>query len=409
MATQLFRQEVIEAGRDRLAGTVVAATPPRGRLYVALILVVGAIFVAFLVFGRYASSAQVRGVVAFDAGIARVYPSAQGEVRAIHVRTGMRVAAGAPLVTLALAQGAGGVGGQLSEVAVQDAELARQEQLASMLGSSETQALHAQRSNLSAGIASLERQRTIATGQIRLAEAAARRSAQLAREGAGTQRQVEDGRAALLARRAELESLTERLIAQRDALSQVEARIAQRAIEADRSRSEIAARRAALAEQGAALKRTDQLVLTAPVAGEVGDVATEIGLRARPDTSLVTIVPEGSSLEVRLYAPSRAIGFVRSGQQVRLNFDAFPYQRFGMGRGTVTAVSRVPVEASAIDADLGITEPVFRIRVRLDRMPPKAAQGQLLRPGMTLSANLVLERRSFWEILFNPAVMAASS
>lgn len=158
MATQLFRQEVIEAGRDRLAGTVVAATPPRGRLYVALILVVAAVFVAFLVFGQYASSAQVRGVVAFDAGIARVYPSAQGEVRAIHVRTGMRVAAGAPLVTLALAQGAGGVGGQLSEVAVQDAELARQEQLASMLGSSETQALQAQRSNLSAGIASLERQ-----------------------------------------------------------------------------------------------------------------------------------------------------------------------------------------------------------------------------------------------------------
>jgi membrane fusion protein len=409
MATQLFRQEVIEAGRDRLAGTVVAATPPRGRLYVALILVVAAIFVAFLVLGRYASSAQVRGVVAFDAGIARVYPSAQGEVRAIHVRTGMRVAAGAPLVTLALAQGAGGVGGQLSEVAVQDAELARQEQLAAMLGSSETQALQAQRSNLSAGIASLERQRTIAGGQIRLAEAAARRSVQLAREGAGTQRQVEDGRAALLARRSELESLTERLIAQRDALSQVEARIAQRSIEADRSRSEIAARRAALAEQGAALKRTDRLVLTAPVAGEVGDVATEIGLRARPDASLVTIVPEGSRLEVWLYAPSRAVGFVRPGQQVRLNFDAFPYQRFGVGRGTVTAVSRVPVEASAIDSDLGITEPVFRIRVRLDRMPPRAAEDRLLRPGMTLSANLVLERRSFWEILFNPAVMAAVS
>lgn len=409
MATQLFRQEVIEAGRDRLAGTVVAATPPRARLYVALIVIVAALFVAFLIFGRYASSAQVRGVVAFDAGIARVYPAAQAEVRAIHVRTGMRVAAGAPLVTLALAQGAGGVGGQLSEVAVQDAELARQEQLAAMLGSTDTQALQAQRANLSAAIASLERQRTLAAGQIRLAEAAARRSAQLAREGAGTQRQVEDSRAGLLARRAELESFTERLIGQRDALRQVEARIAQRAIEADRSRSEIAAQRAALATQREALRRTDRLVLTAPVAGEVGDVAAEIGQRARPDTSLVTIVPAGSRLEVWLYAPSRAIGSVRPGQPVRLKFDAFPYQRFGMGRGTVTAVSRVPVEAAAIDADLGISEPVFRIRVRLESMPPRATLEHLLRPGMTLSANLVLERRSFWEIVFNPAVMAAAS
>lgn len=93
MATQLFRQEVIEAGRERLAGTVVAATPPRARLYVLLVLGAGALFAALLVFGGYSSSAQVRGIVAFDAGIARVYPTAQAEVRQIHVRTGMTVAA----------------------------------------------------------------------------------------------------------------------------------------------------------------------------------------------------------------------------------------------------------------------------------------------------------------------------
>ncbi len=409
MATQLFRQEVIEAGRDRLAGTVVAATPPRARLYLVLVLAVAAVFAALLAFGQYASSAQVRGVVAFDAGIARVYPTAQAEVRAIHVRAGMRVAAGHPLVTLAFAQGEGGIGGQLSEVAVQDSELARQEQLAASLSLSETGALQSQRANLGAAIASLERQRTLAAGQIRLAEAAARRSAQLAKEGAGTQRQVEDSRAALLARRAELESFNERLIAQRDALSQVDARIAQRAIEGDRSRSEITARRAALAEQREALRRTDRLVLTAPVAGEVGDVTAEIGQRARPDTSLVTIVPQDSNLEVWLYAPSRAIGFVGPGQAVHLDFDAFPYQRFGLGRGTVTAVSKVPVEPSAIEPELGLKEPVFRIRVRIDQMPPRAKQNYQLRAGMTLSAKLVLERRRFWEILFNPAVMAAAT
>jgi membrane fusion protein len=93
---------------------------------------------------------------------------------------------------------------------------------------------------------------------------------------------------------------------------------------------------------------------------------------------------------------------------VRLHFDAFPYQKYGAGRGRVTAISRVPIEPSALDSALGIEEPVFRIRVAIDEAVPKlgANAPALLRPGMTLSANLVLERRSLWEVLFNPVKTA---
>ncbi len=407
MTVQLFRQEAIEAGRERLAGTVVAATPPKARLYVGLLVAVGAILVAILIFGQYASRAEVKGVLAFDAGIARVYPTSAAEIRRIHVREGMQVAAGAPLVTLSLAQGEGGVGSQLTQLSNQDDELGRQQQLASQLGSTETQALARQKAGLAAAIGSLERQRSLAAGQARLAEAATRRAARLAAEGAGTQRQVEDSRSAALTRRAEIESVTERLIAQRETLRAIDSQIAQRSIEAARSGAELGAQRAALAEQRAGLQRLDQLVLTAPVAGEVSDIANEVGQRARPDASLVTIVPRGSRLEVWLYAPSRAIGFVRPGQEVRLHFDAFPYQKYGAGRGTVTAISRVPIEPSALDSALGIEEPVFRIRVAIgDAVPKLSGAAARLRPGMTLSANLVLEQRSLWEVLFNPIASA---
>lgn len=409
MATALFRQEAIEGNRERLTGTVVAAVPPRSGLYTLLALGFAALLVAILVFGSYATSARVRGIVAYDSGIARVYPSSQAEIRAIHVRTGQRVAAGTPLVTVSLAQGSGGVGAQIQQMANQDAELARQHALAASIGATETRALADQRAGLRAGIASLDRQRSIAASQIQLAEAATRRAARLAEEGAGTQRQVEDARSALLARRAELEGLNERLIAQREALRAIEGRIAERSLDAGRSQSVIAGQRASLAEQREALLRTHQLTLTAPVDGEVGDVAVEVGQRARPETSLVTIVPENSRLEVWLYAPSRAIGYVRPGQEVRLLFDAFPYQSHGAGRGTVAEVSRVPAEPNAIDAQLGIEEPVFRIRVAIDRLAPRAPYGErTLRPGMTLSANLVLERRRLWEVLFNPFLGAMS-
>lgn len=406
-SSPLFREEVIEAGRERLAGTVVAATPPNSRLYAAILMVVALALAAILVFGQYAARTQVRGVVAYNGGIARVYPNAPAEIRRVHVRPGEQVEAGDPLVTISLAQGQGGIGGQVGELQRQEIELSRQLELASMLGTAETQALAQQKGSLAAAIASLERQRALASSRIALAEANTRRASRLAAEGAGSQRQVEDARAEMLARRTELESINERIISQRETLRAIDAQIAQRRIESTRNQSQVAAQRAAVAEQRAALIRTDQLTLTAPVGGEVGDVMAEVGQRARTDTSLVTIVPRGSRLEVWLYAPSRAIGFVRPGQEVRLQFDAFPYQKYGAGRGTVTAVSRVPIEPGAIDPSLGIEEPVFRIRVAIDEIAPRVPGAESrLRPGMTLGANLLLERRSLWEVIFNPVAAA---
>ena len=407
MTSPLFRQEVIEAGRERLTGTVVAATPPNSRVYAGVLMAVAVILVAILVFGHYSARTRVRGVVAYDAGIARVYPPAPAEIRRIHVRTGARVAAGAPIVTISLAQGRGGLGGQLAELANQDLALERQLQLAALAGSAGTAALQQQKAGLAAAVASLERQRSLAAAQIPLAEAATRRAAQLAAEGAGTQRQVEDSRGALLSRRSDLESIAERLIAQREALRAIDAQITERLIAANSSQSQLVAERAALAQERAALARLDQLVLTAPIAGEVGDIAGEVGQRARPETSLVTIVPAGSRLEVWLYAPSRALGSVRVGQPVRLQFDAFPHQKYGAGRGTVTAIASVPVEPAALDSALAIQEPVFRIRVAIDQAVPGLAEAQL-RPGMTLNANLLLERRSLWATIFNPVAGALS-
>jgi len=410
MNSPLFRHEVIEAGRDRLAGTVVAATPPGSRLYAGLLMLFALALVALLVFGQYAARVQVRGIVAYDAGIARVYPNTTAEVREIHARSGQQVEAGDPLVTLSLTQGQGGVSAQLAELQRQDQELQRQQQLASVLGTTETGTLADQRQGLSASIASLERQRALALGQVSLAEAATRRAQRLAAEGAGSQRQVEESRATVLARRAEAESIGERIISQRETLRALSGQIAQRGLEASRSQSEVAAQRAVLAEQRAALLRTDRLTLTAPVAGEVGDVSAQIGQRARPDASLVTIVPRGSNMEVWLYASSRTLGFVQPGHEVRLQFDAFPYQRYGAGRGTVTEVSRVPIDPAALDPQLGIQEPVFRLRVRIDEVAPRLPEAATrLRPGMTLTANLLLERRQLWEVLFSPVKAALGS
>lgn len=403
MAEALFREQVIEEGRQRLTGTVIAAVPPSSRVYTRLVAMAAAALVALLGLGSYTTTADVRGIVAYDSGVARVYPREAAEVAAIHVHEGQHVEKGEPLVTLTIAQGANGLAPQLAQIGNQDSELTRQLGLASAQSASEIATLDQQAAGYAASIASLERQRTLAGDQIKLAESAARRAERLASEGAGTQRQVEDSHSALLARRTEYEALSEQIISQRSALETANTTREQKRVEEQKAQSTLEGERAALAQQQEQLARTDRLTLTAPVTGTVGDIALEIGQQASPSKSIVSVIPEGSQLELWLYAPTKAVGRARPGQRVRLQFDAFPYQKYGAGLGIVASVAKVSTEPETLDPGLQITEPVFRIRTRIARLSAGSQVARsALRPGMTLTAKLETERRSLWQVVLGP-------
>ena len=53
----------------------------------------------------------------------------------------------------------------------------------------------------------------------------------------------------------------------------------------------------------------------------------------------LSIVADNAPLEVSLLVPARAIGFIAGGQPVRVAFDPFPFQRFGLYNGTIVSVS----------------------------------------------------------------------
>lgn len=401
MTETLFRLEAIEAKRQRLTGTVIAATPPRSQLYTAMIGGVVLVMIAFLAFGSYASSATARGVVAVDKGITRVFPASAGEVRQIAVAVGDRVVAGQPLVALSMAQGKGGLSRQIGEIDRQLAEIDSQLGIAQSTGSVGTAGLARQRAGLEDTIQSLERQIAIGRSQIALAGSTVARRERLSKQGAGSQAQVDDAQRDALTRRADVEALEERLSVARNSVAALSIQSSQVALDASKARSLLQAQRAALIAQRADLQRQDHLVVSAPISGRIGDIAVELGQRATSDQSLVTIVPSDSKLEVRLFAPSSAIGFVRRGQRVRLRFDAFPYRKYGWAEGKVTEISRVAVDAPTVDSAKPV-EPVFRVRVRVDTLRGMKVDDAALRPGMTLTADLFQQRRPLWALIVGP-------
>ena len=123
----------------------------------------------------------------------------------------------------------------------------------------------------------------------------------------------------------------------------------------------------------------------------------------------MALVPEDATLEAQMYAPSRAIGFLRIGTDVRLRYQAFPYQKFGFSSGSIQEVATSAMRPEEINplfqatAFSGRAEPMYRIRVRIDKQSIQVdGEDRPLRPGSLVDASVLIERRRLIAWMFEP-------
>ena len=86
---------------------------------------------------------------------------------------------------------------------------------------------------------------------------------------------------------------------------------------------------------------------------------------------------------------------------MRLRYEAYPFQKFGQYMGTIRRVGRsatVPVDASAEPGT-----PTYKVVVALDSQYVMAfGNRERLMPGMALQADILGERRSLIDWVFEP-------
>ena len=150
-------------------------------------------------------------------------------------------------------------------------------------------------------------------------------------------------------------------------------------------------------------------VIRAPAAGRVSALYATPGQAADPRFLQLAIMPPDAQLHAELFVPTRAIGFVRAGQRVRILYEAFPYQSFGTYARRTVRVSQTILTTSDIAVPISLKEPVYRVTVALDR-PDIDAYGQKvpLQPGMMLRADIILETRSLMSWALDPLLSARS-
>jgi len=225
------------------------------------------------------------------------------------------------------------------------------------------------------------------------------------RDGTFSQVEFEKYQAEALNGHAQLNILARQRLDTEQQFRTLQDQLRQLPLSTEAQRSELRFRFSGINQSLAQSEAQRAVVLRAAQNGVVANLAIQNGQTVTAGQRLLSILPEGSFLQAELWLPSRAVGFLETGNRVVLRYPAFPYQKFGQKAGRVLAVSRSATAASELTVLLGrtITEPLYRVLVALDQQTVNAyGRAEALKPGMTVDADILLDRRRLIEWVLEP-------
>lgn len=140
----------------------------------------------------------------------------------------------------------------------------------------------------------------------------------------------------------------------------------------------------------------DLLTVRAPCSGTLLRVQVRrTGAVVQEGDVLGELACSGERLQAQLTIPQSGMALLKPGQGVKLLYDAFPYQRYGVRYGRLRWISPASVatdEGPAFRALADVKDEGIRVRGRL----------QPLSPGMGGNAEVVVGRRSLVSYAFEP-------
>jgi membrane fusion protein len=405
----LFRQEAIDAQREKLLGEVSIARPVPLWVFTLLAVVFAVALTAFAFLGEYTRRERVDGFLALDVGAARITAPEAGIVAELMVSEGDEVAAGAPIARLSLER--------TTATGASTSELVKQE-LTGRLGSIESEAAQTkllgeqQGAQLRKRIDDLRKELEQADAEVKAqeqrvasAQQESQRFAQLSREGFASEAMVRDRRNDVLDQTTKLESLKRSRAGSERDLRAAQAEEPLIKIRTRTREQQLEVQKSELQQSLVQEEAHRETVIRAPIAGVVTNIGPARGDSVAAEAPLATVMPKGSRMHAQLLVPTRAIGFIEPGNRVVLRYDAFPFQRFGQYQGTVASISRTVWTPGEHVGPLTVKDPAYRIDVQLERQSVTAGGQEFpLRPGMLVSADILLEKRTVFESVFEPVL-----
>lgn len=411
MSAGLFRQEVIDAKRGEWLGSIIVATPLSRWVWTVLAAALATTLVAFLVLGHYTRRESVPGQLVPTSGLINLAAPTAGRVSRVWVHDGDLVRKGDPLVAISSDQDSVALGDTQAlvgtQLSLQKSHLEQDLQTQQALQEQRASALRVRITLLQAQQAQLAGQLKLQQQQASSAQSLLDRIQPLAAKGYVSAFQIEQQRSAALDAQAQYKTLARQALDLRTQVDAAQAQLAQLPLDASTQRSVTERQLADVSQSMARNEWQRAVVLRAQRDGVVSAILLKEGQMVAAGQSLLSQLPAGSVLQAQLLVPSRAIGFIEPGSRVVLRYQAFPYQKFGQHYGRVTDISRSALSPAEVAAVVGQsvqqTEPLYRVQVALDSQQVMAyGKAEPVKPGMALDADILMERRSLIEWVFEP-------
>ena len=409
MSKSLFRQEAIDHQREKFFGETTNVQPLSFWVLTALAVGAALLMIAVAIWGQYTRRERVDGFLASDIGAARVMAPDAGRVVELMVHEGQEIAAGAAIARISFERSTAtnastnaAVAGELSQ---RRSILEKEQGQLKELGEQQLLQIKKRIVDLQAEMVQLDREIKLQDQRVASAKEQAQRYVQLAKD-----KFVSD----IVVRQKQDEATDQeiRLQAQKRQRLNLERDLATAKLEEPsaslRARSQVdqVSRQISEVQQNLVQEEAKrETVIRAPIDGIATNIAVTQGQSVASDTLLVPVSPKGAVLHAEMLVPTRAIGFVGKGREVVLRYEAFPYERFGQYHGIISDVSQTVWSTAEHIGPLTAKEPVYRVIVTLDKQSV-ASQGQEvpLRSGMLVNADILLEKRSLLEWIFEPVL-----
>ncbi|QUI65204.1 HlyD family efflux transporter periplasmic adaptor subunit [Pseudoalteromonas sp. A22] len=403
----LFRREVLEHKQHRLEGTISLIQPPVFKTLGLLILTVVILSIVFLSSGSYTRKERVSGVIEPSGGLLRVAAMQQGVVSEVLVKEGEQVAAGQPLLRIASAKHSTEATelnqALLNQYRFQQKNLLQQiEQLRGQY-QLDIEELQQQETTVKEKLKELESQASTFQERLLLNQDLVSQIATLKGTGYISELELQRQKDTLLSLKQQASSIRSERIALESQLKNIKNQLAKLPIEHQNRTSQLQSQQADLLIQISSIEQERLGEVRAAQSGVVTGLLAKLGKNVSIGQHLLTLIPEDSDMQAIVYIPTSAFGFIKEGQETKLRYHAFPYEKFGIYKGKIVELSNSVILPEETNMPGIIQEPAYRVVVALDEQAVKAyGKDTVLRAGMTLDADIVVEERSLLRWLFDP-------
>ena len=408
MHRQLFRQQAIDFQRHhRQWGDVASLQPLSLKVATWFVAAVVALLIGFLFVAQYARKETAVGYLTPTRGTAKVFVPRRGTVKEVHVADGDTVKEGQPLLTIETDQiAADGVdvnAAQLETLGLQKDLLAKNIKAEEQRAGSERERLTAASRGLETEIAQLRGQIKLQSERLEVTQNDVATGEQLRSKGFMTAVEFRRRQVAALEQKQVLSGLNQQLAAKQNQLTEARFSLKQlptvMAQKVQALRNELSAAEQRIAE----IKGRGAYVIRAPSSGRVSTLQATAGQNADPQRLQLEIIPEDSVLQAELFLPARAVGFVETGQAVRILYMHFRTSTSAPIAAVWSRSRRPSCTSSDAAGPIKLNEPAYRVTAVLER-PDIDAYGKrvALQPDMLLKADIILEKRSH-QLAHDPA------